>query len=642
MTRKLVDVAQDIICREEDCGTVKGIWVAAIVEGDEVILPLKNRLVGRFSAMDIRDPAFDDGRLIVKANEDFTPENVAVIDQRGIQKVLIRSTLTCESARGVCIKCYGRNLATDKLAEKGDALGIIAAQSIGEPGTQLTMRTFHIGGTASSAYKQPVITARNAGIIKLVNVRTVKNQKGETVVVNKNGYVVIYDEKAAKEAEKKARDKAQAEAAVIGTFFNKDYDYWADAMRESEVDRYDIEAGAVLEKGEGEKVKSNERFIHWDPYHVPIIAEEEGLVELHDLVEGVTLSRTSRGNTEEITVMEHREDLHPQIVIKNLKGEFLANYPLPSGAFLMTTEKARISPGLVLARVPRQSAKNKDITGGLPRIAELFEARIPKEIAEIARIDGVVEVDKMTRGKRQLLIRDPETGITEEHNNIPAHKHLTVSKGDVVRKGQKLTEGSVVPHALLEVCGPHELQRYLVDEIQLVYRAQGVEINDKHIEIIIRQMRQKVKITDQGSSVFLTGEQVDRSEFILENKRVAARGGKPAEAEPVLLGITKASLETESFISAASFQDTTRILTDAATLGKVDKLLGFKENVITGHLIPAGTGTEKMQSIRLKYLGEEIEEELPVEKPESEEEMPDYSSDVLDDVVEEKLVEEEE
>jgi DNA-directed RNA polymerase subunit beta' len=277
----------------------------------------------------------------------------------------------------------------------------------------------------------------------------------------------------------------------------------------------------------------------------------------------------------------------------------------------------------------------------LPRIAELFEARIPKEIAEIARIDGVVEVDKMTRGKRQLLIRDPETGITEEHNNIPANKHLTVSKGDVVRKGQKLTEGSVVPHALLEVCGPHELQRYLVDEIQLVYRAQGVEINDKHIEIIIRQMMQKVKITDQGSSVFLTGEQVDRSEFILENKRVAARGGKPAEAEPVLLGITKASLETESFISAASFQDTTRILTDAATLGKVDKLLGFKENVITGHLIPAGTGTEKMQSIRLKYLGEEIEEELLVEKSDSEQEMPDYSSDVLDEVVEEKTVEEE-
>ena len=296
---------------------------------------------------------------------------------------------------------------------------------------------------------------------------------------------------------------------------------------------------------------------------------------------------------------------------------------------------------MLFRSVPRQSAKNKDITGGLPRIAELFEARIPKDIAEIARIDGMVEVDKMTRGKRQLLIRDPETGITEEHNNIPAHKHLTVSKGDVVRKGQKLTEGSVVPHALLEVCGPHELQRYLVDEIQLVYRAQGVEINDKHIEIIIRQMMQKVKITDQGSSVFLTGEQVDRSEFILENKRVAARGGKPAEAEPVLLGITKASLETESFISAASFQDTTRILTDAATLGKVDKLLGFKENVITGHLIPAGTGTEKMQSIRLTYLGEEIEEELPVEKPVSEEEMPDYSSDVLDDVVEEKIVEEE-
>ncbi|MCP3966022.1 MAG: DNA-directed RNA polymerase subunit beta' [Lentisphaerae bacterium] len=611
MTRKLVDVAQDIICREDDCGTVKGVWASAIVEGDEVILPLRDRIMGRFGAMDIKDPAFDDGRLIIGANEEFTIDSAALIEKRGIQKVLIRSNLTCETPHGVCIKCYGRNLASDRLAKSGDALGIIAAQSIGEPGTQLTMRTFHIGGTASSAYKQPVIAARNAGTIKLVNVRTVTNQKGETVVVNKNGYIVIYDQKTAKEAESRARSKAEAEAAAIGSFYNKDYDYWSDALREAELDRYELEAGAVLSKGDDEKVKANEKFVHWDPYHVPIIAEEDGIVELHDLVEGVTLNRSKRGGTEEITVMEHREDLHPQIVLSDKNGEFLANYPLPAGAFLMAKEGEKIVPGIVLARVPRQTAKNKDITGGLPRIAELFEARIPKDIAEIARIDGIVEVDKMSRGRRQLVIRDPETGITEEHNNIPANKHLTVSKGDFVNKGQKLTEGSLVPHALLEVCGAHELQRYLVDEIQLVYRAQGVEINDKHIEIIIRQMMQKVRISDQGSTMYLPGEQIDRVEFDKENQSVVSKGGKPGEAEPILLGITKASLETESFISAASFQDTTRILTEAATYGKIDSLNGFKENVITGHLIPAGTGTCEMQGLRLQYLGEEISPEMP-------------------------------
>ena len=615
MTRRLVDVAQDIICREEDCGTVKGVWVSAIVEGDEVILPLRDRILGRFSAQDVRDPVYDDGRLLIAANEEFTPEVVELIEKRGIQRVLIRSTLTCETLHGVCVKCYGRNLASDRVAKIGDALGIIAAQSIGEPGTQLTMRTFHIGGTASSAYKQPVITARNAGRIKFFNVRTVKNQKGQTVVVNKNGYVVVYDEAAAKAAEKVARERARVEAEMIGAAFNKDYDYWSDALREAELDRYELEAGAVLEKKDGDKVEANEQFVTWDPYHVPIIIEEAGIVELHDLVEMVTLSRQKRGGTEEVTVMEHRDDLHPQIVIKSPEGELLANYPLPAGAFLMTKAGAKVTPGMVVARVPRSSAKNKDITGGLPRIAELFEARIPKDVAEIARIDGVVEVDKISRGRRQLKIRDPESGLTEEHNNIPGHKHLTVSKGDFVRKGQKLTEGSVVPHALLEVCGMHELQRYLVDEIQLVYRAQGVEINDKHVEIIIRQMMQKVRITESGSTDYLPGELLDRSEFDRVNREMLEQGGRPAEAEPILLGITKAALETDSFISAASFQDTTRILTEAATLGKVDNLEGFKENVITGHLIPAGTGTEALQSIRLKYLGQEIEPELPALEP---------------------------
>jgi len=612
MTRKLVDVAQDIICRCDDCGTIKGIRVSAIIDGDEVIMPLRDRVIGRFAAADIKDPAFSDGRMLIRAGEEFTPIIADLITQRGIQNVLIRSTLTCESEHGVCIKCYGRNLANGRLAKIGDALGIIAAQSIGEPGTQLTMRTFHIGGTASTkGLREPRLVARKGGTLKMMNVRTVKNDKGETVVVNKNGYIILFDAAEAKVKEARARERAKLEAEAIGSYYNKDYDYWSDAMRESEIDRYDLETGAVLEREDGAEVKPDEQFAHWDPYHVPIIVEEAGMVELHDLVEGVTLSRQKRGGVEEVTVMEHREDLHPQIVIKSSEGEFMQNYPLPSGAFLMTRPGAKVKKGMVVARVPRQSQKNMDITGGLPRISELFEARNPKDMAEIARIDGVVEVEKTTRGRRTLVIVDPESEQREEHTNIPAHKHLTVSKGDTVRKGQKLTEGSVVPQALLDICGPHELQRYLVDEIQMVYRAQGVEINDKHVEIIIRQMMQKVRITESGDSDYLAGEPIDRVDFNRVNREILSRGGEPAQGEPMLLGITKASLETESFISAASFQDTTRILTEAATLGKEDLLKGFKENVITGHLIPAGTGTERLQSVRLKYLGEELEPELP-------------------------------
>jgi DNA-directed RNA polymerase subunit beta' len=614
MTRKLVDVSQDIICREEVCGTMKGIEVSAIIEGEDEILPLKDRIVGRFSARDIKDPAYDDGRLIIKEKEEFTPEIADLLKERGISKVLIRSVLTCDTSHGVCIKCYGRNLANDCLAELGDALGIIAAQSIGEPGTQLTMRTFHIGGTASSQYKQPVIRARNAGCLKLENVRTVTNTEGEVIIVNRNGFVVIYDEDRAKKVEKQARENAKAEAAAIGGVFNSSYDYKAEAIKLAESDRYEIEVGAILRKKDGDKLRQGEEIVRWNPHHVPIIAEEAGYAEFHDLVEGVTVSRTKRGSTEEVSVMEHREDLHPLIAVKaSLKkdSEVLATYPLPAGAYLRVENREKVTPGVNLASVPRQQAKNKDITGGLPRVAELFEARLPKEVAEIARIDGIVEIGSLRKGnKRQVLIRDPETGQVEEHNNIQATKHLAVGRGDRVRKGQKLTEGSIVPHALLEICGPEELQRYLVNEIQLVYRAQGVEINDKHIEVIIRQMMQKVKITDQGNTRYLTGEQIDRLDFKLENDRVVANGGRPAIGEPVLLGITKASLETESFISAASFQDTTRILTDAATLGKTDYLRGFKENVITGHLIPAGTGTIDMQNIRLHKLGEDIIEDV--------------------------------
>ena len=606
MTRRLVDVAQDVICREEDCGTTKGIWTSAITEGDEVMLPLRDRIIGRYCAQDIRDPAYNDGRLIIGAGEVFTTEAADLIDARGIKRVLIRSALTCETRHGLCIKCYGRNLASDREAKIGDALGIIAAQSIGEPGTQLTMRTFHIGGTASSAYKEPVITAHSNGTVKYFNVRTVKNSKGKDVVVNKNGYVVIYDPVRAKELEKRARENILGEIAALGTQ-PKDFDFWTDAIEEAELERYDLDTGSILDKADGDSVKEGEAFVSWDPSQVPIIIEQAGIVRLNDLVEGVTIQKQKRGSSDQGTVMEHRDDLHPQIVITDIDGNMLANYPLPSGAVLMTKNGAKVTPGMVVARLPRQSAKNKDIIGGLPRIAELFEARVPKDVAEIARIDGVIEVDNLVRGRRQIIIRDKISGMVEEHNNIPLHKHLTVSKGDFVRKGQKLTEGSIVPHTLLEICGIHELQRHLVDEIQLVYRSQGVEINDKHVEIIIRQMMQKVRITSSGSSEYLPGEQLDRIEFNRINREIIERGGKPAEAEPVLLGITKAALETESFISAASFQDTTRILTEAATVGKIDVLAGFKENVITGHLIPAGTGTEYMQTLQLKYLGTEIE-----------------------------------
>ena len=612
MTRRLVDVAQDVICREEDCGTTNGIWTSAITEGDEVMLPLRDRIIGRYCAQDIRDPAYNDGRLIIAAGEVFTPEAADLIDARGIKRVLIRSALTCETRHGLCVKCYGRNLASDREAKVGDALGIIAAQSIGEPGTQLTMRTFHIGGTASSAYKQPVITAHSNGTIKYFNVRTVKNSKGKSVVVNKNGYVVIYDPVKAKELEKRVRENILGEIAALGTV-QKDFDFWTDAIEEAELERYDLDAGSVLDKADGDSVKEGESFISWDPSQVPIIIEQAGIVRLNDLVEGVTIQKQKRGSGDQGTVMEHRDDLHPQIVITDADGQMLASYPLPSGAVLMTRNGAKVTPGMVVARVPRQSAKNKDIIGGLPRIAELFEARTPKDVAEIAHIDGVVEVDNLVRGKRQLIIRG-KSPVSEKEYNIPLHKRLTVSKGEFVKKGQKLTEGSIVPQKLLEICGINELQRHLVDEIQLVYRTQGVEINDKHIEIIIRQMMQKVRITSPGDTSYQKGEQVDRCEFNRVNREVLERSGTAAEAEPVLLGITKAALETESFISAASFQDTTRILTEAATVGKIDVLAGFKENVITGHLIPAGTGTEHMQRLKLKYLGTEIEPEPLVEE----------------------------
>jgi len=570
LTRKLVDAAQDVIIVGDDCGTVNGIVVRSIYEGDEEVVDLGQRIIGRVSCETIGDPV-EKKKKIVKANQ-YVDEKIAAELQRiGVEQLKIRSVLTCECGRGVCAMCYGRNLATGDFVKLGEAVGIIAAQSIGEPGTQLTMRTFHIGGTASQTFKQPIIKAKNDGTVQFNDLRTVQALDGSWIVLNKNGSIGVHNDEG------------------------------------RELERYNIVIGSVISKEDGAAVKKAETFVQWDPYNVPILTDKGGKIEFRDMIAGVTIKR----EVDEATglmgtmVIEHKEDLHPQVVIVGDKKEVLASYSIPAGAHVIVEEGQKVRAGALLAKTPRKVAKTKDITGGLPRVAELFEARRPKDAAEIAKIDGIVEFGGTVRGKRSLVLKDPDTGAEEEHL-ISLTKHIIVFKGDFVKKGQQLTEGPVVPHEILEVCGPQELQEHLVNEVQEVYRLQGVEINDKHIEIIVRQMLRKVKITDPGDTSLLWGDQVDKLDFDEENKKVVEKGGKPAEAVPVLLGITKASLETDSFISAASFQDTTRVLTEAATLGKIDRLRGFKENVIMGHLIPAGTGFPEHRQLKLVEKGEPI------------------------------------
>ncbi len=554
MTRKLVDVSQDVIVTEEDCGTVNGITLSSIYQGDEEIVDLKTRVYGRTSCETIHDPV--DKSTIIKAGQLVTEKEANHLTKIGDEKLKIRSVLTCESKRGCCAKCYGLHLGTQKLAKIGEAVGIVAAQSIGEPGTQLTMRTFHTGGAAMSAFKQPFIVTKNAGTLRLTETRTVQTVEGNWIALTKNGILSIHDDDG------------------------------------RELESHKLVLGAVIAKPDGDHVKKGEKIVEWDPYNMPIITEKAGKLEFRDMISGITITKEKNESTgnEETVVIEHKEDLHPQVVVTDPKThEVLASYTIPAGAHLAVKNNEKVEAGTTIAKTPRKAAKTKDITGGLPRVAELFEARKPKDACEIARIDGTVEIGGLVRGKRRVIVTDPKTGQQEEHL-IPRSKHILVFNGDHIGKGDQITDGPVVPHDLLEILGPQALREHLVNEVQEVYRAQGVEINDKHVEIIIRQMLRKVKITDPGDSDFLWGDQVDRTEFEKENARVSEEGGKPAEAEPVLLGITKASIETESFISAASFQDTTRVLTEAATLAKSDLLRGFKENVIMGHLIPAGTG----------------------------------------------------
>ena len=577
MTRKLVDVAQDVIVRQEDCGTTNGIWVQAIYEGEDEVVKLSERLVGRHACDDIANPQ-SPKEFLVRANEEIDEIKAKAIDAAGVEKVKIRSVLTCESKQGVCMCCYGRNLATGARVKLGEAVGIIAAQSIGEPGTQLTMRTFHIGGTAAQVFKQPQIKSKFEGTVRYNELRLVELEDGNNIVLNKNGSISIL----------------------------------ADDGRELE--SHNVVIGAVIAIKDGGRLKKGETFVQWDPYNVPILSEKAGRVKFHDIIEGVTMKQELDEQTQQeaMVVIEHKEDLHPQIIILDEHGEPTANYPIPSGAHIVVAENDKIVAGTLMAKTPRKSAKTKDITGGLPRVAELFEARRPKDAAEISKIDGIVDFGPSVRGKRCIIIKDQQTGVEEEHL-IAIGKHVIVFKGDYVKKGQQLTEGPIDPHEILDICGPQELQEHLVNEVQEVYRLQGVTINDKHIEIIVRQMLRKVRITEPGDTTFLWGEQIDKLEFEEENQRVENMGGKPAEAQPVLLGITKASLETESFLSAASFQDTTRVLTEAATRARVDYLRGFKENVIMGHIIPAGTGFDHHRKVHLKPLVEIQDEPEPEE-----------------------------
>ena len=569
LTRKLVDTAQDVIITEQDCGSINGILVHPIYQGDEEVVSLSARIVGRTSCETVKDPV--SGNALITTGDLIDEESAAALENIGLEQLRIRSALTCDTKRGICAKCYGRSLSNGQLITLGEAVGIIAAQSIGEPGTQLTMRTFHVGGTASLTFKQPSIKAKFEGVIRFNDLKVVKTTEGPYVVLNKNGSVTIH-----------AKDGRELES-------------------------HNVVLGSTISISDGETVKKGQEFIQWDPYNVPIITEKSGRVEFRDMIGGVTIRREVDSATGVMgaVVMEHKEDLYPQILILGDDKQVLAQYSIPSGAHLGVKDGQKVEAGTRLARTPRKIAKTKDITGGLPRVAELFEARRPKDACEIAKIDGVVEMGGTVRSKRRLVITDPQTGAEQEHL-IPLSKHIIVFKGDVVKKGQQLTDGPVVPHEILEICGAHELQEHLLNEVQDVYRAQGVEINDKHIEIIVRQMLRKVKITDPGDTSLLWSDQVDKLEFEAENARVVEKGGKPAEATPVLLGITKASLETDSFISAASFQDTTRVLTEAATLGKVDRLRGFKENVIMGHLIPAGTGFPSNRDVEIIALGEAL------------------------------------
>jgi DNA-directed RNA polymerase subunit beta' len=583
LTRRLVDVAQDAIIIEEHCGTTRGMTVRAVVEGGEVIAPLSERILGRTALEDVVDPL--SGEVIVAGGDLIEERKVELIDRAGIDVVKIRSTLMCESKGGVCAACYGRDLARGTSVNVGEAVGVIAAQSIGEPGTQLTMRTFHIGGAAQRGAEQSSVEASSDATVTIKNRNVVMNSEGVPIVMGRNLEVVLKDEQG--------RERASHRAPY----------------------------GARLLIDEGGVVKQGQRLAEWDPYTIPIITEKEGVVTYVDLVDGVSMREVvdeTTGISNRVVIdwkqQQRGSELKPRVTLRDSDGSVVqlangleARYFMSVDAILSVENGSHVRAGDVLARIPRETSKTRDITGGLPRVAELFEARKPKDYAIISEIAGRVEFGRDYKTKRRIVVvpEGDETGQREYL--IPKGKHIAVQEGDYVEVGEMLLDGNPVPHDILEVLGIEALADYLVHEIQSVYRLQGVKINDKHIEVIVRQMLQKVEIVDPGETTFLVGEQADREEFEEVNDKTFAEGGQPAVAKPVLQGITKASLQTRSFISAASFQETTRVLTEAATHGKSDRLVGLKENVIVGRLIPAGTGAVMN---RLKRVAAERDREV--------------------------------
>ncbi len=580
LTRRLVDVAQDMIISEVDCGSVDGIEMAPLIEGGEIIEPLGDRILGRVALDDIVDPFTS--KVLVEAGLEITEELVEQIEESGLEKVKIRSVLTCQSRQGTCTKCYGHDLARGHLVNQGETVGVIAAQSIGEPGTQLTMRTFHIGGTASRRAEQSMLECRHDGTIKFINVKSVRNKHGQLTVMNRHGEIAIVDETG----------------------------------RERE--KYPLTYGAILKVAEAEKVKTKTLLAEWDPYTVPILTEVSGVVKYGDIIEGQSMQEIIdevTGLSRKVIVQAKDATLRPRVSIKDTSGKTIrlpssqieARYLLPINANIVVGSGEAVLAGDVLAKIPRETTKTKDITGGLPRVAELFEARKPKECAVISEIDGFISFGKDTRGKRKVLVT-PEVGEAKEYL-IPKGRHISVHEGEFVRAGEPLMDGSSNPHDILSILGEKALAKYLTDEVQEVYRLQGVKINDKHIEIIVRQMLRKVRIVDSGDSKFLVDEHVDHFVFDEANQVLKKKKQKPAIGEPLLLGITKASLTTDSFISAASFQETTKVLTEAAIAGKTDTLRGLKENVIMGRLIPAGTGILEHRQVRAVVDEEGLPEE---------------------------------
>ncbi len=566
LTRKLADVAQNVVITTDNCGTVGAITKEAIYRGDKVDVPLSQSIRGRIAKTTIRDVVTDED--VVREDELITADIARRIEDLGYTKMLVRSPLTCEASLGICARCYGMDLSTGRLAEEGLAAGIIAAQSIGEPGTQLTMRTFHIGGIASKAVQDNVIRASIGGRVVFRSLRSVRNPAGDTVVLNRAGEIIVQDK------------------------------------HEREVERHAVPLGAVIQHAEGSEVKAKDALYTWDPHMIPIIAEKAGRVEYEDIVEGATLKVETDpvSKKKRRVIIEHKGELHPQVVIRDeAEGVIVALYPIPEKAHIEVEPGQRIDAGVLIAKTPREITGTQDITGGLPRVTEIFEVRRPKNPAVIAEIDGAVEMGEKKRGKATIIVRS-DSGMEQEHL-IPHGKHFRVHKGDHVKAGDPLVDGDLVPRDILRIKGIEAVQDYLLKEVQKVYRSQNVTIDDKHIEIIVSQMLRNVNVLDPGDTELLPSTVLDKFRFRRINEDAISQGKKPSTAEPLLLGITKASLQSESFISAASFQETTKVLTEAALAGKRDYLQGLKENVIMGHMIPAGTGFKLYFEKGVKKLG---------------------------------------